>query len=259
MVSQRQGGDLADWPSPVDVLNETGRSDIVLLCEHASKHVPAAYRGLGLSAGALQGHIAWDIGAADVTRRLASALDAPAFLGTYSRLLIDLNRPLGAHDSIPVRSESTDIPGNAGIDAAERKRRTALMFEPFHHRVSACLDHRIRSRRPTWIVSIHSFTPTYLGVQRPWHVGVLYGRAAEEGEAVIAKLRADTSLNVAANVPYAISREADYAIPVHGDDRGLAAILIEIRQDLLSGPAGVEAWVKQLAGALSIQQREVVR
>jgi predicted N-formylglutamate amidohydrolase len=239
-----------DWPEPVETLNETGGSDIVLLCEHASNHVPGDYRGLGLEPAEFDRHIAWDIGAAELTRRLSSRLNAPAFLGTYSRLLIDVNRPLDSATSIPVRSESTDIPGNAGIDAAERVRRAGFAFEPFHERISRHLDLRARHERATRIVTIHSFTPIFLGVSRPWHAGVLYADARQFGEALIAALRKDSSLNVEANVPYVISRDSDYAVPVHGDDRAIPAILVEVRQYLLSTSTAIDEWAERLALAL---------
>jgi predicted N-formylglutamate amidohydrolase len=241
-----------DWPQPVEVLNEKGQSDIVLLCEHASNHMPAEYDGLGLDAGQFERHIAWDIGAAELTRRLSARLDAPAFLGTYSRLLLDLNRPLGSPGSIPVRSEDTDIPGNAGIGELEAARRAQRMFTPFHDRVAGHLDIRVQKNRPTRIVTIHSFTPVFLGVSRPWHAGVLYARATAYGEALLSALRADSALNVAANVPYVVSRDTDYAVPVHGDDRGLDAVLIEIRQDLVADVDGIERWCDRLATALQM-------
>ena len=109
--------DHADWPPALEIVNQAGRSPIVLICEHASNHMPAEYGGLGLGPVDLSRHIAWDVGAAEVTRHLARLLDAPAFLAGYSRLLIDLNRPLGAASSIPLVSEATEIPGaDAVID-----------------------------------------------------------------------------------------------------------------------------------------------
>ncbi len=240
-----------DWPQAVEVLNADGRSGIVLLCEHASNHMPARYHGLGLDAPHLQRHIAWDIGAAEVTRRLSERLDAPAFLSNYSRLLIDLHRPLGSEGSIPVRSEDTDIPGNADVDDAERERRAAIMFKPFHDLVARHLDSRQAAGWPTRIVTIHSFTPVFLGERRPWHAGVLYDRAAPLGEAILDGLRVDPSLNVAPNVPYVISEDADYAVPIHGDRRGIEAALVEIRQDLLSDKAGIEEWAARMAAALA--------
>jgi predicted N-formylglutamate amidohydrolase len=231
----------------VEVVNETGGSEIVLLCEHASNHIPREYCALGLDASQTRCHIAWDIGAAGLTRLLSRRLDAPAFLGTYSRLLMDLNRPLGSSGSIPVRSEDTDIPGNAGIDAVERERRARTIFTPYHDRVAAHLDRRTRLGRPTRILTIHSFTPVFLGVPRPWHAGVLHGEASGFALLILRGLRADPGLHAEANVPYAVSRDDDYAIPVHGDDRGIPAALIEIRQDLLGTEAAQEAWSVRLA------------
>lgn len=242
---------LQDWPAPVEVLNETGASDIVLLCEHASRHMPAEFGHLGLEPVDRERHIAWDIGAAEVTRRLSVALDAPAFLGGYSRLLIDLNRPLDSGSSIPARSESTDIPGNIELSPQERARRAALIFHPFHDRVRDHIAAREAAGRPVRIVAMHSFTPVFFGTARPWHAGILYDRSQLFAEAVMAGLRTDPALTIGANVPYIISRDEDYAIPVHGQDRGHEAILIEVRQDLLSSVDGIEQWADRLAIALA--------
>jgi len=245
-----------DWPPAVETINEDGASDIVLLCEHASNHMPVAYDRLGLGGRHLERHIAWDIGAAEVTRRLATLLDAPAFLAGYSRLLIDLNRPLGSPGSIPVRSEDTDIPGNIGIGEAERARRAEIMFTPFHDRVASHLDRRLAEGRPTRLLTVHSFTPVFLGVARPWHAGVLYDRARDFGEAILAGLGMDGALTVAANEPYVIARDGDYAVPVHGDDRGIPAVLLEIRQDLIADTRGCEEWAGRIAAAIPALETE---
>lgn len=129
-----------------------------------------------------------------------------------------------------MQSEDTDIPGNVGLDPEERSRRAEIMFAPFHDRVAAHLDERAKQGRATQIATIHSFTPVFLGVRRPWHAGVLYDQAIEFGQAVLAGLNIGGALNVAANEPYVISRDGDYAIPVHGDDRDIPAVLIEIRR-----------------------------
>ncbi|MEP7453611.1 N-formylglutamate amidohydrolase [Phyllobacterium sp. SB3] len=239
-----------DWPDPVEVVNESGLSDIVLTCEHASNHIPAEYRSLGVSAPDLQRHIAWDIGVAGITRSLAALLDAPAFLGTYSRLLIDLNRPLDSGSSIPQRSESTDIPGNLRLDPLERQRRADAIFHPFHDCISAHLDKREKAGRRSRIVGIHSFTPVFYGKQRPWHAGVLCGKSRDYAESIVASLREDTSLTVDLNVPYVIDRNDDYAVPVHGEDRNYPAILIEVRQDLLADADGISLWTEKLFAAL---------
>ncbi len=243
------------WPPPLEKVNETGQSAVVLLCEHASNYIPPEYNGLGLSPSELQRHIAWDIGAADVTRRLAKLLDAPAFLGTCSRLLIDLNRPLHVPSSIVTRSEGTEIPGNTSLAPAERARRAARVFEPFHRAVETHLAERERAGRSTTIVAIHSFTPTYDGVSRPWHAGIIYDKATALAEAIIGRLRAsDDSLIVGANVPYSVTPEDYYGLLVYGDNIGNPAILVEIRQDLLAQAEQQQAWAQRLAAALKGSQ-----
>ncbi|MBV8526015.1 MAG: N-formylglutamate amidohydrolase [Acetobacteraceae bacterium] len=233
--------------------NETGSSTYVLVCEHASNYIPREYGGLGLPPQDLERHIAWDIGAAALAQQLSSLLDAPLFVSGYSRLLIDCNRPPLAPTSIPVRSEATEIPGNRDLDEAERERRAAAYFWPFQTRIARALDERAAAGRPTALLGIHSFTPIFLGVQRPWHVGVLYARAAAFSQALIAQLAADRALVVGDNQPYRVTEEEDYTVPVHGDARGIDAAGIEVRQDLLATTTskGVAEWASRLAAALS--------
>jgi predicted N-formylglutamate amidohydrolase len=240
-----------DWPPAVEILNDRGRSPFVLICEHASNHIPAEYAKLGLNDKELARHIAWDIGAADVTRALSKQLDASAFLAGYSRLLIDLNRPLHVADSIPLHSEATDIVGNHSLSEAERERRARLMFHPFQDSLRAHIDQRAADGRRNILIAIHSFTPVYLGQPRSWHAGVLFDEAQALGQALISQLSRDPLLNVGANVPYSVSAEADYALVVHGDLLGNPAVLIEIRNDLIDDAAGVAEWTDRLAQALS--------
>jgi predicted N-formylglutamate amidohydrolase len=239
-----------DWPQPLEVLNPRSDAEIVLICDHASNHIPAEYRGLGVGAADLRRHIAWDVGAAGVTRGLAAALGAPAFLGGYSRLLIDLNRPLGSTTSMPVISEATPIPGNRDLPLAEIERRRRLIFEPFHDGIASFLDARESAGKPSRIVAIHSFTPVFLGMSRPWHAGILHEGAPDYAAHVMSGLARDPALVVGENVPYQIERTSDYAIPVHGTDRGSPALLIEIRNDLISDAAGIREWTDRLAAVL---------
>lgn len=239
-----------DAPPAVTVLNEGGASPYLLLCEHASNHIPEAYASLGVAPADLQRHIAWDIGAANLSRHLSRLLDAPLFLSGYSRLLIDCNRPLLTPTSIPTRSEETDIPGNRGLDAAERARRAEAYHAPFHRRVEQALDQRVSLGRPTVVLGIHSFTPVFFGERRPWHAGVLYGQAAAFGQALAARIAEEPGLCVGDNEPYRVTPDTDYTVPVHGDRRGLTAALIEVRQDLIADDAGAEAWASRLAPSL---------
>ncbi len=250
-------GTPVDRPA-VTTVNEGGASPYVLLCEHASNHIPAEYAGLGLPAADLQRHIAWDIGAADLSRLLSQRLDAPLILSGYSRLLIDCNRPLLTPTSIPTCSEDTKIPGNHGLNAEERERRAAAYFTPFQDRVVAMLDERQRSGTPTIVFAVHSFTPVFRGVARPWQCGVLYAAATGFGRGLVARLAADPGLNVGDNQPYQIGGTTDYTVPVHGDGRGLMAALLEVRQDLIATPAGVEEWAQRLVPALADLAPEVL-
>jgi predicted N-formylglutamate amidohydrolase len=235
----------------VTVANEDGPSPFVLVCEHACNHIPPEYGRLGLPPRELERHIAWDIGAADLARGLSRLLDAPLFLSGCSRLLIDLNRPLGTPTSIPTLSEATAIPGNRDLRPEERARRAEAWFVPFHDRVARHLDGRAASGRPAVVVGVHSFTPVFLGVARPWHAGVLYARAASFGRALVARLAAEEGLEVGDNEPYRIEAEMDHTVPVHGDGRGIDAVLLEVRQDLLATTGGREEWASRLAAALS--------
>ena len=234
---------------PVVVVNEAGRAPFVLLCEHASRLLPKGYGRLGLPPAEFDRHIAWDIGAAEIATRVACVLDAPLFLAGYSRLLIDLNRPPDTATSIPEVSEATAIPGNTGLDASEAQRRRELCFRPFHDAVGAHLD--ARRGQPTAVVGIHTFTPVFHNVTRPWHAGVLFGQAEAFGLALAARIEASCGGIVGRNEPYRIESDMDYTVPVHGDARGLAAALIEVRQDLVTDVFNIERWSRLLADALA--------
>ena len=237
-------------PPPVRVINEGGSSPYVLLCEHASRFMPPACNGLGLAAHELSRHIAWDIGAAEVAEALSRALDAPLVMAGYSRLLIDLNRPTGSPTSIPEISEATVIPGNLNLTADERAQRIALYFDPFQSAVHRLLDVRQQGGEPTTVVGVHSFTPVYKGVARPWHAGILYRKSSVFGHA-LAEALGGPSRAIAENEPYQIEDDSDYTVPVHGEARGLDAVLVEIRQDLIAEPQGAAIWSGRLAAALA--------
>jgi predicted N-formylglutamate amidohydrolase len=236
-------------PPAVETVNPEGRSPYVLLCEHASNYIPARYNRLGLAESELQRHIAWDIGVAPIARELAKLLDAPLVLSGYSRLLIDCNRPIGVATSIPEISETTPIPGNIGINQTERTYREEHFYWPFQREVGRILDRRQASKRPTIVFGVHSFTPVFKGVTRPWHAGFLFRKAERLGNALVAASQ-EPGLIVAANEPYQIRDDGDYTVPVHGEARGLEAVLIEIRQDLIGTREGQMEWVQRLVPAL---------
>lgn len=237
----------ADVP-PVHEHNELGRSPFLLTCDHYGRLIPRVLGDLGLPESELARHIAWDIGIAGVAERLAADLDAHLIAQRYSRLVIDCNRPPEAASSIPWISEATMIPGNEGLPSEAAEARRAEIFAPYHRRIGAIIDARLRQRRPTVLVSLHSFTPIYAGIARPWHIGALYHLDRTLPPLLIKLLRREPDLVVGDNEPYAVSDETDYTIPVHGEKRGLINTGIEIRQDLIAEPAGQQEWADRLAG-----------
>lgn len=237
----------ADEPEPVETLHPDGDSDLVLLADHAGRRIPAALGTLGLDEIERGRHIAWDIGIAGVTRRLAGLLNAASILQRYSRLVIDCNRPPGIASSIPRISESTEIPGNADVDTAEADRRRREIFAPYHAAIVALLDAREAAARRTVVIAMHSFTPVFMGVARPWHIGLLHNRDRRLADPLLALLREEGDLVVGDNEPYQATDESDYAIPVHGERRGLPHVGIEIRQDLIADQSGQQQWAERLA------------
>ena len=173
-----------------------------------------------------------------------------AILQTYSRLVIDCNRPLDAPSSIPAISEHTLIPGNHDLSAAHKAERARAIFQPYHQRIASEFERRARAGQASVLIAMHSFTPSFKGVSRPWHTGMLYNRDARLGRALGELLRREPELVVGDNEPYSVSDLSDYGVVVYGEKRGIAHVEIEIRQDLLEDQAGQEAWAKRFARLL---------
>lgn len=239
-----------DEPSAFTTVNPDGRGRAILTCDHASPLIPRRLGSLGLDAKDRRRHIAWDIGAAEVARRLARTLDAPLVLAGYSRLVVDCNRALRMADAFATRSEDTVIPGNVGIDATERDERAANYYWPYHDALNRVVESRMRAGVVPVVICVHSFTPVYRGVSRPWHIGVNYRLDRRLADLALAGLRLDSTLTVGENEPYSVSLEEDYTAPVHAERRGLPHVLFEIRQDLIGAEPGVEAWADRLAALL---------
>lgn len=229
-----------------------GRADagVVLVCDHAGNAFPPVYGTLGLPAAEIGRHIAYDIGAAEVTRELAGRLRAPAVLTRYSRLLIDPNRGLDDPTLIMRISDGAVVPGNRHLDEAERAARIERYYRPYHDAIRSTLDTCIAAGRPPVLVAVHSFTEAWKGVPRPWHVGVLWDEAdARLARLMLAAFGADGDLVVGDNEPYRGHLRGD-TMWQHGIERGLPHVLIEIRQDLVRDAVGRGAWARRIADIL---------
>ena len=240
-------------PEPVEVLRPAGTSPFFLTCEHAGRAIPARLGTLGVAGPDLERHIAWDIGAAGVARELSARLDATLVLQRYSRLVVDCNRAPGAADFVVEVSEDTVIPGNRGLGAAAIETRAVEVFHPYHDRIHDLLEARIAAERLTVAVSVHTCTPVYHGVHRPWHIGVMYehdDRLAREMLAVLDEEGEEAGLEVGDNEPYFMTSDKDYSMPRHGQGRGILHVGFEIRQDLVESEPGQREWAERVERAL---------
>ena len=237
-------------PPPFGVENAAGASPFLIVADHAGRYLPQRLEQLGLSDTQCRSHIAWDIGIGAVCALMGTALDAIVIRQNYSRLLIDCNRMPNSEESILGLSELTGVPGNAGLSQSRKAERVRDIFQPYHDRITAELDRRRDGGRPAVLIAMHSFTPVFKGLARPWHVGVLYNRDARLAQAVLEVLRAEAGLVVGDNEPYTVSDATDYTIPVHGERRELPHVAIEIRQDLIADEPGQRQWAALLVRLL---------
>jgi len=233
----------------VEIISGNSATGVILLCDHASNELPPRYGSLGLPESQLQRHIAYDIGAAGVTRAMAAALDCPAALSCFSRLLIDPNRGEDDPTLIMKISDGALIPGNVTITAEEAASRITRYYAPYHSAVAQMLDEAFRGGFTPVIVSLHSFTPEWRGTARPWHAGVLWDADPRLAVPLIETLREDASLIVGDNEPYSGALKGD-TLYKHATLRGLAHALVEIRQDLIADAAGQQAWATRLVGII---------
>ncbi len=244
-----------DEPAPFELVRPEASAPAVLVCDHASPFIPRALQGLGLDETELARHIAWDIGAAEVTRQLAGLLDAPAVVSHFSRLVIDPNRRPDHETSIPEESDGVAVPGNHKLPDAERAARINSFFRPYQDAIARTLDDcRRRCGLDPVLISLHSFTPVMNGIERPWKVGVLWNEDPRLPRPLIDRLRA-AGIPVGDNEPYSGRTHFGYTTQTHADARGLANVLIEVRQDLIDTHHGAREWADLLGRVL----KEILR
>jgi predicted N-formylglutamate amidohydrolase len=246
----------ADEPPAFEEFQIDGRSDFIIVADHASARIPRRLANLGLPDSELKRHIAWDIGALSVAQRVAQAIDAALVAQNYSRLVIDCNRDPKVATSIPRISELCEIPGNIGLTALQIGARRREIFDPYHRRIRELLDQRQALGRRVILVAQHSMTDVYKSDRRKMHAAVLYNRDRRFAAVVLKMLRRERHLIIGDNEPYFVSDETDYTIPHHAEARSLLHVEIEIRQDLVSDAAGQAEWGARIAGVLQDAQRE---
>ncbi len=225
-------------------VNVAGVSPVVLVCEHASNHIPPGLKGLGLSEADQKRHIAYDPGAAPVARLLSKLLDAPLILQRVSRLVYDCNRPLESPGAMPEVSEVFEIPGNKGLSPDARLSRTLQVYRPFHQALQVLLDERAAAQRPSAMVSIHSFTRIYKGKKREVDLGLLFDRDPWLANALV---KSFPGVNTQLNEPYGPKDGVLHLLNLHAAPRGLHHLMIEICNDLLETERQQQQWAQRLS------------
>ena len=233
------------------VLRPEGKSQFVILCDHASRQIPAELNDLGLPPAELARHIAWDIGAAGVAEALSEIFDAPAVLSPVSRLVIDCNRHLDAADLIPERSDGTVIPGNLSLAESAQAQRIERWFHPYHTAIEAILDERATRGTASIVISIHSMTDNLAGSQRPWQIAFSSHQDRSLVQPVIDVLRKSDDIEVGDNQPYSMEPAIDFSIPFHALRRDLPYLQVEFRQDQVQDAKGQVRWARRFANALA--------
>ncbi len=231
-------------PELFDAINLPGAAPLIICCDHAGRHIPAALE-LGITVDILDLHIAYDIGARQVAKLLAKKMNAPLLLANYSRLVIDLNRHVDDAMLIPAISDNIKIPGNTNLTEADRRQRIEQMFIPYHKRYGEMVDYLQATYSKPIIVSVHSFTPVMQAKKRPWNIGVLWEDDHELAQSLITNFSKNESLVIGQNQPYHASNPRGYAMNVHAASRGVEMAFIEIRQDHIADNHG-QRWAADL-------------
>ncbi|PKP85465.1 MAG: N-formylglutamate amidohydrolase [Alphaproteobacteria bacterium HGW-Alphaproteobacteria-2] len=240
----------ADGP-PVAVTHPDASGSALVVCEHAAHRLPARLGDLGLPPDLRSAHIAWDPGALGVAEGLAAALDAPLVAARFSRLAYDCNRPPEAPDAIAARSEVFDIPGNAGLNDAERAARAATFYHPFRATLSGLIGRRLAAGRAVALVTVHSFTPVFMGQPRTVEIGVLHDADNRLADRLLARLAAAGRWQVARNAPYGPEDGVTHTLRDQALPRGLLNVMLEIRNDLIATPAAQAEMAAALAAHLA--------
>jgi predicted N-formylglutamate amidohydrolase len=242
---------MADGPFAPLIEGADAPGRVVVVCEHASNHIPSAWGDLGLTEDQRRAHIAWDPGALGLARGLAQRLQAALIHASVSRLVYDCNRAPDMPGAMPVRSEIHDIPGNAAISPQERARRTAAVYVPFHDGLHALLMRRMALGLQPVVITIHSFTPVYFGQPRAVEFGIIHDADPTLAKAILSGAQAAGKLNSALNEPYSAKDDVTHTLRLHATPYGLPNAMLEIRNDLIASAQAEEHMADNLAPILA--------
>jgi len=242
----------------VRVVNAQSKSQLLIVCDHASNKIPKKLGNLGVRKKDLEKHVAWDPGTEDIDLYMAKQLKAPAVVAEYSRLVVDLNRGKKSPDIMREVYDHIVVPANKGLTPAQKKQRIDEFFTPYHEMIETRLKQILARKKVPVLISIHSFTPKMDGFKRPWHVGVLWNKDDRIARHVIQNMRAldkkhlGRRIVVGENEPYTLKDEnlGENTISVHAEKRRIPYIIVEFRQDLVNTKAKAEKWAKFFLASL---------
>lgn len=240
------GRDATEAFQTVEIVNPQGAGVVLLLCEHASNHVPDMFKGLGLNGEAQDSHAAWDPGAHALALHLSSALDSPLVASRVSRLVYDCNRPPESPGAMTETSENFEIPGNKNLSQADRDARVNMIYRPFCDAVKHVIEARKTAKHPTVLVTIHSFTPVYFGQYRPVEIGVLHDDDTRVADVMLDHAATLPHRNVLRNEPYSASDGVTHSLQIHGLAHDLPNVMLEVRNDLLRNPEDIRKISEEL-------------
>ncbi len=237
-------------PPPFVTYNDNGKAPVLLVADHASPFFPAALNQLGLADWVLERHVAWDIGSDMLTRFLADKLDSPAVLAGFSRLIVDPNRKLDAPTAFTELTDGISIPGNIGLDETQKSLRVQSFFKPYHDAIADKLKEFKNQGIVPAMISIHTCTPVFEQVVRPWHIGILWDKDPRISQAFIDHFNQVEGICIGDNEPYSGRHANDFTIDHHAEAAGLPHMGIEVRQDLVNDMDGASKWAGILASGL---------
>ena len=231
--------------TPFELIGSNKPNNIICICDHASNVVPNFWskKGLGINRSEMERHIAYDLGAKNLTKALSKLLNGPAILSNFSRLVIDPNRGKNDPTLIMKLYDGTIIPENREVSEIEKLRRVTEYYDPYHKAIQTVID----SRKHPIVISIHSFTPKLKnGHQRPWELGVLHTIDRRLSSDLLVELRKDKALCIGDNLPYSGDLPGD-TLDQHCIPSNHLHALIELRNDLLASETLINHWANYLA------------
>ena len=234
-----------DEPGPFRVLNPLAEKPILLGCDQASQRVPKSLVDMGLDPFARRCHLAVDIGAGGVTKKLAKSLGVTAVVHNYSRLVVDCNRQLMDPSAFLEYGDGILVPGNRNLHQEDKDLRASALYWPYHCAIDEQVQRLRKAGPPPAFISIHSFTPVLNGESRKWELGILWDKDERLRDIFLKDLRA-AGFVVGDNEPYSGKAPQDFTIDHHAEEVGLPHIGIEIRQDLIDDKAGVAELAKAM-------------